>query len=31
MIQKAMIVTAVFVGMLLGAPFWGSVSDKYGR
>lgn len=29
--EEASISTSVFVGMLLGAPFWGYVDDTYGR
>eukprot|EP01121_Diplochlamys_sp_Union-15-3_P010713 TRINITY_DN3034_c0_g1_i1.p1 TRINITY_DN3034_c0_g1~~TRINITY_DN3034_c0_g1_i1.p1 ORF type:complete len:478 (-),score=51.41 TRINITY_DN3034_c0_g1_i1:11-1444(-) len=29
--KQALVVTAVFIGMLIGAPIWGIISDKYGR
>lgn len=30
-LQQALLTTVVFVGMMLSSPFWGKVSDKYGR
>lgn len=29
--QKSLISTMVFAGMLVGASFWGIISDSYGR
>ena len=29
--QQGLITSVVFVGMMCGSSFWGSISDKYGR
>eukprot|EP01121_Diplochlamys_sp_Union-15-3_P010714 TRINITY_DN3034_c0_g2_i1.p1 TRINITY_DN3034_c0_g2~~TRINITY_DN3034_c0_g2_i1.p1 ORF type:complete len:418 (-),score=40.28 TRINITY_DN3034_c0_g2_i1:285-1538(-) len=29
--KQALVITSVFLGMLIGAPIWGIISDKYGR
>ncbi|CAG7731972.1 unnamed protein product [Allacma fusca] len=29
--QQAFLTTSVFLGMMISSPFWGNLSDKYGR